>query len=85
MSSLRDLHVEPHVAKNEAETAEALAAIILSKAGCKSVVVAGIPARNTPRRSSAALAGLKADYVEDLQSGRPEARRSGCSPPLTPG
>lgn len=68
LSSLRDLHVEPHVARNEAETTEALRAI-LSTARCKSVVVAGIPARYSGA-VKAALAGLKADYVDDLQ-GRP--------------
>jgi L-lactate dehydrogenase complex protein LldG len=68
LSSLRDLHVEPHVARDEAETTAALRAI-LSKAGSKSVVVAGIP----PRYAGAvkvALEGLNADYVEDLE-GRP--------------
>lgn len=68
LSSLRYLHVEPHVAKDEPETAEALRHI-LSKAGSKSVVVAGIPPRYAGAVRSA-LAGLKADYVEDLQ-GRP--------------
>ena len=69
LSSLRDLHVEPHLAKDEAETAEALRTI-LSKAGCKSVVVAGVPSRYAGA-VRAALAGLKVDYVEDLQKGRP--------------
>ncbi len=64
LSSLRDLHVEPHVVKNEAETAEALRGIV-SKAGSKSVVVAGIPARYAGA-VKAGLAGLKVDYVEDL-------------------
>jgi L-lactate dehydrogenase complex protein LldG len=69
LSSLRDLHVEPHMAKDEAETAEALRTI-LSKAGCKSVVVAGVPPQYA-EAVGAALTGLKADYVEDLQNGRP--------------
>lgn len=57
------------MAKDEAETAEALRSI-LSKAGCKSVVVAGVPPRYAGA-VGAALAGLKADHVEDLQNGRP--------------
>jgi L-lactate dehydrogenase complex protein LldG len=69
LSSLRDLHVEPRVVKDGAETAEALRSI-LSKAGCKSVVVAGVPPRYAGA-VKAALAGLKADYVEDLQGRKP--------------
>jgi len=67
LTSLRDLHVEAHIVKNEAETTEALRGIF-SNAACKSVVVAGIPARYAGA-VKAALAGLKADYVEDLQRG----------------
>jgi L-lactate utilization protein LutC len=68
LSSLKDLHVEARVVQNEAETVGALRGI-LSKAGCKSVVVAGIPVRYAGA-VRAATAGLKADFVEDLQ-GRP--------------
>ncbi len=68
LSSLKDLHVEALVVKNEAETREALRGI-LSKAGCKSAVVAGIPARYAGAVKTA-VAGLKVDFVEDLQ-GRP--------------
>jgi L-lactate dehydrogenase complex protein LldG len=67
LTSLRDLHVEAHIVKNEAETTEALRGIF-SKAACRSVVVAGIPARYAGA-VEAALAGLKADHVEDLQRG----------------
>jgi len=67
LTSLRDLHVEAHIVKNEAETTEALRGIF-SKAACKSVVVAGIPARYAGA-VEAALAGLRADSVEDLQRG----------------
>jgi L-lactate dehydrogenase complex protein LldG len=66
LSSLRDLHVEAHVVNGEAETAEALRGIV-SKAGSKSVVVAGIPARYAGA-VKAGLAGLKVDYVEDLKA-----------------
>lgn len=69
LTSLMDLHVEAHLVKNEADTTEALRWII-SKAACKSVVVAGIPARYTGA-VKAALAGSKVDYVDDLQ-GRPQ-------------
>jgi L-lactate dehydrogenase complex protein LldG len=69
LASLRDLHVEAHVVKDDAETTEALRGI-LSKAACRSVVVAGIPARYAAA-VRAALAGVKADFVEDLQ-GRPQ-------------
>ena len=68
LTSLRDLHVEAHVVKNEADTTEALRGIV-SKADCKSVVVAGIPARYAGA-VKAALTGVKADFVDDLQ-GRP--------------
>jgi L-lactate dehydrogenase complex protein LldG len=68
LSSLKDLHVEAHVVRDEAETRDALRGI-LSEAGCKSVVVAGIPARYD-RAVRAALEGLKADFVEDFR-GRP--------------
>lgn len=68
LSSLKDLHVEAHVVTNEAETRDAVRGI-LSKAGCKSVVVAGVPQRYVGAVKGA-LAGMKADFVEDLQ-GRP--------------
>jgi L-lactate dehydrogenase complex protein LldG len=67
LTSLRDLHVEAHVVKSEAETTEALREIFL-KAACKSVIVAGIPARYAGA-VKAALAGLRVDFVEDLQRG----------------
>jgi L-lactate dehydrogenase complex protein LldG len=70
LTSLRDLHVEARVVKNEAETTEALKAVFL-KAACKSVVVAGIPARYAGA-VRAALVGLKSDFVEDLQRGTKE-------------
>jgi L-lactate dehydrogenase complex protein LldG len=68
IGSLRDLHVEARVARDGAETTEALRAI-LEKSGAKSVVVAGIP---PPYAAAvkAALTGKKFDLVEDL-SGRP--------------
>jgi len=68
LSSLKDLHVEAHLVRNETETKDALRDI-LAKAGCRSVAVAGIP----PRYAAAvrgAVAGIKADFVEDLH-GRP--------------
>ncbi len=68
LASLKDLHVEAHVTKNEADTVDALRGII-SKAACKSVVVAGIPVRYAGA-VKAALAGVKVDFVGDLQ-GRP--------------
>ena len=68
-SSLQDLHVVAHVAKNEEETNEVLRRI-LTGAGCKSVVVAGMPPRYAGA-VKAALTGLKADVVEEL-SGRPQ-------------
>jgi len=74
LASLLDLHVEAHVVKNEADTTEALRGIF-SKAACKSVVVAGIPARYSGA-VNAALAGVKADFVEDLQ-GRPQKEAVG--------
>jgi L-lactate dehydrogenase complex protein LldG len=67
LTSLRDLHVEARVVKSEAETTEVLKGIF-SKAACKSVVVAGIPPRYAGA-VKAAIAGLKADFVEDLQRG----------------
>ena len=70
LSSLKELRVEALVARNEAETREALRSIF-ARTGSKSVVVAGIPARYSPA-VKAALDGLKADFVEDLQ-GRPPA------------
>jgi len=68
LTSLRDLHVEAHVVRNEADTADALRGII-SKADCKSAVVAGVPARYVGA-VKAALTGVKAEFVDDLQ-GRP--------------
>jgi L-lactate dehydrogenase complex protein LldG len=70
LSSLKDLHVEAHLVKNEAETREALREI-LSKAGARSVVIAGIPARYAGAVRTA-VAGLKADFVEDLQGKPPK-------------
>jgi len=70
LTSLRDLHVEAHVATDECATTETLKRIF-SKAGSKSVVVAGIPPRYAGA-VKAALAGVKADFVEDLR-GRPPA------------
>jgi L-lactate dehydrogenase complex protein LldG len=70
LTSLRELHVEAHVVKNEAETIDALKSV-LSKAACKSVVVAGIPARYAGV-VKAALIGVKADFVEDLQGRAPK-------------
>ena len=65
LSSLGGLHVEAQVVRNGQETTEALQGI-LSKAGCRSVMVAGIPDRYS-EAVKAALAGVKADFVEDLQ------------------
>ena len=65
LTSLRDLHVEAHLVKDERATIQALRGIF-SKSASKSVVVAGIP----PRYAGAvkvALAGVKVDFVEDLQ------------------
>lgn len=70
LGSLRYLHVEAHVAKSEAETAEALREIV-SKAGCRSVVVAGIPSRYAGA-VKAGLSAVKADYVEDLRAVPPK-------------
>ncbi len=64
LASLRDLHVEARVVKDEGETKEALRAI-LSKAACKSVVVAGIPSRYLGAVEGA-VAGLKSNLVDDL-------------------
>ncbi len=64
IASLRDLHVEAKVVKDEGETKEALHAI-LSKAGCKTVVVAGIPSRYLGAVEGA-LAGTKSNLVDDL-------------------
>jgi len=66
LSSLRDLHVEPHVVKSEEETAEALRGIT-SRAASRSVIVAGIPARYAGA-VRAGLAGSKVDTVEDLKA-----------------
>jgi len=70
LTSLRELHVEAHIVKNEAETVDALKSV-LSKPTCKSVVVAGIP---TPYVGAvkAALTAVKSDFVEDLQGRAPE-------------
>jgi len=70
LSSLHDLHVEAHVVKSEAETAEALQGIV-SKAACRSVVVAGIPARYSGA-VEAGLAGAKVTVVEDLKGVPPK-------------
>jgi len=70
LSSLHDLHVETHVVKTEAETAEALRGII-SKAACRSVVVAGIPPRYAGT-VKAGLEGVKIDFVEDLKALTPK-------------
>ena len=69
LTSLRELHVEAQVVKNENETVDALRGLV-SKAACKSVVAAGIPPRYAGA-VRAALAGVKVDFVEDLQ-GMPE-------------
>jgi L-lactate dehydrogenase complex protein LldG len=74
LASLRDLHVEAHVVKNEKETTDALKGIV-SKAASKSVVVAGIPPKYAGA-VRAALAGLKTDYIEELQ-GMPEKEAVG--------
>ncbi len=66
LSSLHDLHVEARVVRSEAETAEALRGIV-SKAACRSVVVAGIPSRYLPA-VRAGLGGAKVDVVEDLKA-----------------
>ncbi|MDG6915178.1 MAG: lactate utilization protein [Nitrososphaerota archaeon] len=66
LASLRDLHVEGHVVKDEAETTRVIKGL-LSKS--RSVVVAGIPPRYA-RAVKDALGGVKADSLEDLQ-GRP--------------
>lgn len=65
LSSLHDLHVEAHIAKDEAEVAEALRGIV-TKAGSRSVVMAGIPARYAGAVKSG-LAGAKVEVVEDLE------------------
>lgn len=64
LASLKDLHVEAELVKDEGETKEALRNI-LSKAGCKAVVVAGIPSRYL-EAVEGALAGIKSDLVDDL-------------------
>ena len=68
IASLRDLHVEGHVVKGEAETTDVLRSIF-SKTPPKSVVVAGIPLRYR-NAVKAALGGARVSFVEDLQ-GRP--------------
>jgi L-lactate dehydrogenase complex protein LldG len=70
LSSLHDLHVEAQVVKSEAETADALRGIV-SKAACRSVVVAGIPARYSGA-VKAGLAGAKVTVVEDLKGVPPK-------------
>lgn len=67
LASLRELHVEARVVKSAAETTEALREILSGTS--KSVVVAGIPARYRAA-VKAALVGVNADFLEDLQ-GRP--------------
>lgn len=62
--SLRELHVEPHIVSNEAETKQVLRDILV-RAGSKSIVVAGIPSRYLGA-VEAALAGMKSDLVDDL-------------------
>jgi L-lactate dehydrogenase complex protein LldG len=74
LASLNGLHVEARIVKNEAETTEALRAIV-SKAACRSVVVAGIPPRYAGA-VTAALARVKVDFVEDLQK-RPQKEAVG--------
>ncbi len=66
MSSLRELHVEAHVVKSEAEAAAALQGIV-SNAKSRSVVVAGIPGKYAGA-VRAGLAGVKVDDVEDLKA-----------------
>lgn len=73
LSSLRDLHVEAHVVKSDAEVAEVLRGII-SKAGSKSVVTAGIPARYAAAVKAGLTGAKKVDAVEDLAAlGQKEA------------
>jgi L-lactate dehydrogenase complex protein LldG len=63
LASLGGLHVEAKVVRNAAETTEALRAIV-SKAGCRSAVVAGIP----DRYAGAVKAGLAAVKAEDVEA-----------------
>jgi L-lactate dehydrogenase complex protein LldG len=70
LSSLRDLHVEAHLVRSEAETAEAIQGVV-SKASCRSVVVAGIPAKYAGA-VRAGLAGAKVTAVEDLKGVPPK-------------
>ncbi len=65
LASLKELHVQGHVVKDEAETTEVIREI-LSKSSSKSVVVAGIPPRYA-LAVKAALGAVRADFVEDLQ------------------
>lgn len=66
LSSLRELHVEAHVVKSEAEAAAALRGIV-SNAKSRSVVVAGIPGKYAGA-VRAGLAGVKVDDVEELKA-----------------
>ena len=75
LTSLRDLHVEAHLVKSEKETVDVLKGIV-SRAACKSVVVAGIPPRYAGA-VRAALAGVKVDFVDELQ-GRPQKEALGA-------
>lgn len=70
VASLRDLHVEAHVVHDQAETKEVLRNL-LSSAGCKAVVVAGIPERYGGA-VRAALDGLDVILAEGLL-GKPRA------------
>jgi len=63
-TALRDLHAGVRVVRDEAETKQALREILMG-AGCKSVVVAGIPSRYLGTVEGA-LAGMKSDLVDDL-------------------
>ncbi len=64
------LHVQGHVVKSEPETTKALKGI-LSEAGSRSVVAAGIPSRYR-KAVDAALAGLRSDHVEEMKGTTPE-------------
>lgn len=64
LASLRDLRVEAHVVRSEAEAKQTLREI-LTKAGCRSAVVAGIPSRYLGAVEGA-LAGIRSALVDDL-------------------
>jgi L-lactate dehydrogenase complex protein LldG len=71
IGSSKDLHVEARLVKSEQETTDALKAI-LGKAGARSVVVAGIPARYV-QAVRQALVEVRADFVEDMnRRGQPK-------------